>query len=304
MDSEKNKEFLVNEKELMGGKAVEKFNSGKNRAVKGLLNHMTQIIACAILAVAAAVLFTDIKLSDFNAMAELSLTVGVLWFCSYSMFLNMADSGVNAGKNTAGYIEQITAYEEKTEAIKRNGRLGRLAEFCENFTVEELKQARINRLCDVDYDEYIMTYAGKGKKALLSTGLGKNRTKCVLAADKLRPIKLNPDKILKRGRGDVRRSPLGIAPDRKLAAKKGTKALTSILISIFTGSILLEVTVNLTWATFAACLLKLLPIALSAVKGYKSGYDNITVTTANYIKDQISLIDQFNNYCDTHKEGA
>ena len=65
---------------------------------------------------------------------------------------------------------------------------------------------------------------------------------------------------------------------------------------------MLDVIVNPTWATFAACCLKLLPIVLNGFLGYKSGYDNITIATINYIGDQSDLLQRAIQYLEMTPE--
>lgn len=91
-------------------------------------------------------------------------------------------------------------------------------------------------------------------------------------------------------------------PETKRALTFGSKFCTTCITSVLTGVIMLDVIVNPTWATFAACCLKLLPIVLNGFLGYKSGYDNITVATVNYIGDQSDLLQRAIQYIESTPE--
>ena len=78
-----------------------------------------------------------------------------------------------------------------------------------------------------------------------------------------------------------------------------TKFVRTLITSVLTGVIVLDVIKTPTWATFAACLLKLMPVILNGVMGYRMGYINIAVDTVDYINDQKDLLRQLIEYAET-----
>lgn len=182
---------------------------------------------------------------------------------------------------------------------------GRLTEFCRFYIDDELKSARTAILTEVgiSYSDYQNKYCGKDKKTLQQDEkLSVVQIAAILRANKTKPVKLTPEMILKRGRGSASRSPLGVKPETKRALTFGSKFCTTCITSVLTGVIMLDVIVNPTWATFAACCLKLLPIVLNGFLGYKSGFDNITVATINYIGDQSDLLQRAIQYIESTPE--
>lgn len=145
----------------------------------------------------------------------------------------------------------------------------------------------------ITYDNYQKLYIGKKGKELDAYNLIKAQRRAIGAANKLKPIKLNPDKILRMAREkSTGRNPLGIAPKTKRSLKIAFKAFSSIIISGLMSVIVLDIIVSPNWSTIATVSLKLLPIVMSALKGYLMGYNNIIDDETNYINDQSDLITQ------------
>ena len=221
------------------------------------------------------------------------------------MFANFYSSGVRAGKNTDAYSEAHKHYDELKKIVVDCKMQGRLTEFCRYYIDDELESARTAILTEVgiSYSDYQKEYCGKDKKTLQKNEkLSVVQIAAILRANKTKPVKLTPEMILKRGRGSASRSPLGVKPETKRALTFGSKFCTTCITSVLTGVIMLDVIVNPTWATFAACCLKLLPIVLNGFLGYKSGYDNITISTVNYIGDQSDLLQRAIQYIESTPE--
>ena len=186
-------------------------------------------------------------------------------------------------------------YDELKKIVVDCKMQGRLTEFCRYYIDDELESARTAILTEVgiSYSDYQKEYCGKDKKTLQKNEkLSVVQIAAILRANKTKPVKLTPEMILKRGRGSASRSPLGVKPETKRALTFGSKFCTTCITSVLTGVIMLDVIVNPTWATFAACCLKLLPIVLN----------NITISTVNYIGDQSDLLQRAIQYIESTPE--
>lgn len=126
--------------------------------------------------------------------------------------------------------------------------------------------------------------------------LSKMQADTILSANKVKPITLTPDMIFKRGRGNNKRSPLGMNPQTKKKWNFGIKFITTLITSVLMSLIVCEVIITPNWATFAACLLKLFAVSMQGVFGYKMGFENIVVDTVEYMRDQIDLMQHFLEY--------
>ena len=285
------------------GQAIETMDVKKKKVARSILNNTGIFIGIFLVFVVIVVYTTDIKLTSIMQWVELGLSFFILLFCAYSMYVNASDSGIKAGKTSETYIKAQTEYNSIKNEIVEGKMQGRLAEFCHYYTTEELNNIRKSILSDVgiEFDLYNKKYIGKGKE-LLSTDktLSEPQIKAIIKADKVKPIKLTPEMIFKRGRGSKRRTPLGTKPETKRGVAYGTKFFKTCVTSVLTGIIVLDVAITPTWATFAACCLKLMPVILNGFAGYKMGYENIVVDTVNYISDQIDLMHQFKQYVESN----
>lgn len=281
------------------GNVVEGMHNTKRKLAKGFLNNTGIFVGVFLVFVVIVVFTTDIQLSSFADWTKLGLAFFVLLFCSYSMYINFSDTGTRAGKESDTYKKTLGEYDTIKKEIVSNGQQGRLLEFCRHFIVEELQSTRHAIIADVglDFKLYKEKYIGMSKKALKQISeLTEPQKKAIAKANSVKPIKLTPEMIFKRGRGAGRRVPLGTSPTTKKGAAFAVKFVKISVTTLLTSIIVLDVVVNPTWATFAACCLKLMPVILNGFTGYKMGYENIVYDTVNYMSDQIDLIHQFQQF--------
>lgn len=292
-------EPIKNNKTPSVGDSIERMNKGQKKITKTILNNTGMIVGFFIIFVVIVVFTTDIRLTGALKWAELGLVFFILLFCSYSMYVNYANSGTLAGKKSVTFTDSLSAYNSKKQDIIDKKYQSRLSEFCRYYIKEELRNSRTSVLSEVgiEFDDYEKNYIGKDKKHLLENkNLSKTQVAAILQANRITPIKLTPEMIMKRGRGNNSREPLGMKPETKKRIHLGTKFVTTCITSFLTGVIVLDVIINPTWATFVACCLKVLLVALNGFFGYKMGYENIVIDTVEYMNDQVDLMNQLVQY--------
>ncbi|MCD8309497.1 MAG: hypothetical protein LUD19_06555 [Clostridia bacterium] len=297
-------EPINNDDKPIGVRAMEQTNTIKKRTAKKIGNYTSLIIGTFLILVVIFVFTTDVVPTNSMEWATLGLTFCVLLFCSYSMYVTFADSGTKAGKLSDAYITTKAEHDGLKNKIITNKLQTRLPEFCRYYIAEELKTAKNSILAakGINYDTYTANYIDKDETALKELGLSDTQIKVVMRANKMKPIHLTPEMILKQGRGDVRRNPLGVPPEGRKCLHYATKMLTTFFTSALTGVITLEIIADPSWSTVASCLLKLLPIVLNGFMGYKMGFENIAVSTVNYMNDQSDLMHQFLQYTEKHPD--
>lgn len=278
---------------------LDKMISGKDKAIKGFINNKGLFVGIILVCIVILVFTTNVNFASAAEVVKLSLVVFVLMFCSYTMYVNCADSGTKAGKATVLYIETQEKYEKVKKRIIDGQHQMELGAFCRWYVDEELKNSRKDILdsVGVDYEDYLKKWVGADKnKVLNDKELSEREKTAILEANRLAPIKLTPEMILKRERGNKHRVPLGSNPVTKRKVKYGIKLFTTISTSLFTCMLALDIISDPSWATFAELCIKLLMVILSGFSGYKMGYENITVDTVNYVSDQTDLLHQFEQY--------
>lgn len=281
------------EREILEGSAK------KKRFAKNFFN-VAGIFVGVLLMFAVVVLVTvDVHIITFAEAAGLLLEFFLLLFVSYSMYITCADSGMRAGLASESYIEGFNAFEERKKYIIDTKKQSRLGEFCCYYINEELKSSRTTTLAivGISYETYMEKYVGGDPEVIRrDKTLSKAQIKAIIEANKIEPIKLTPDMIMKRGRGSNRRAPLGVKPETKKMVNFSFKFIYSVLITLGMSMIVLDDIAEITLAVLATCVLKLLIVVLNGFQGYKFGYENIVVDTVDYMSDQTDLMQQAIHY--------
>lgn len=298
-------EQIKNDNKPQTGQTIERMSKTQKRVARTILNNTGMIVGFFIIFVVIVVFTTDVKLTGAMQWAELGLVFFILLFCSYSMYVNYANSGTRAGRKSDLYIDSYINYNDKKKYIIDKKYQARSSEFCRYYISEELKNSRTSVLSEVgiDYDVYTEKYLGRDKKYLETIkDLSKTQVLAIIKANSITPIKLTPEMIMKRGRGNSSREPLGTKPETKKRIHLGTKFVSTCITSFVTGVIVLDVIINPTWATFVACCLKVLLVVLNGFMGYKMGYENIVVDTVEYMNDQVDLMNQLIQYVEDNPQ--
>ena len=198
--------------------AMASMDEFKKKTVRTILNNSGTLISLFIIIVVGVVMTTEIRFDSAADVASLGLDFFVMLFCSYGMYINLAGSGTKQGLATKIYIEVCARYEELKAKLSSEGAQGKLSAFCEDYVQKELISTRTTILVSVgiDYNTYIEKYIGKDVPEI-KEALTEAQRKAIRQANRVKPIKLTPDMIIKRERGSNRRSPLGFSPQAKKA---------------------------------------------------------------------------------------
>lgn len=281
----------------------------KRRLAKSLFNNAGIVMGVFLMFAVIVAVTTDMRLTSFEEVAALGMDFLTLLFLSYSMYVNCSDSGMRAGLQSDTYKAGFEKFETLKKHIIEAGIQGHLGKFCYYYIEREHRLARttVLAIAGLSYDRYYSSYVGKDKDTIMcDNSLSKAQKMAIMKANKIAPIRLTPEMIMKRGRSSHRRAPLGITPESKKGINFGAKFASTLLISLGMSMIVLEAVEEPTWEIVATCCLKLLAVALNGFNGYKFGYENIVFDTVNYMEDQADLMQQAVVYYEeTHgKDGA
>jgi membrane protein YdbS with pleckstrin-like domain len=275
----------------------------KKKVTKSLLNNAGIIIGVFLIFAVIVIVTTDIRITSFEDVAALGLDFFLLLFCSYSMYINASDSGMRHGLQSQLYTDSLSRYDEKKRAIINDHKQNRLHEFCRYYVDEELKNARMSVLAVVGlgYKEYRRKWLGIDSETIeKDQTISKVQKEALIRANETKPVKLTPEMIMRRGRGNSRRAPLGMKPEVKKGINFGVKFASTLLISLVMSIIVLDMVAEPSWVIFASCMLKLISIVVNGFTGYKFGFENIVFDTVNYMDDQTDLMEQAIQYFDSH----
>lgn len=267
-----------------------------------LLGNARTLIIVFILFTVIVVMTTDIRLVTVSSITDLGLDFFILLFASYGMYVCCVDGGVAKGYVASAYTEAVNDFKTYKEKIEKSY-LTRMDEFCNHYVDEELRKVRMQYLSVVciPYDVYIEKYVNLGKKEVDSLpDLKDGQKRAIKKANKVKRIKLTPEKIMTLGKTIHTRSVLAITPDAMKNIAFGKKIVKMSFISICMSMIALDVIMQPTWTVFAGVCLKLVAVVINGFDGYREGFANITVHTVNYVNNQSSLMQQAIQYIEAH----
>lgn len=281
------------------------FDSAKKRFAKGFMSHLGILMGAFIVFAVIVIMTTDIHLVSFEEITSLSLDFFLLVFCSYTMFVCCADSGTKAGLASHTYIETVEKFDATKKSIVDSKMQTKMVDFCRHYVEEELRNTRMAILSVVgfSYEDYQAKYmALVGKEVDAIPELTTAQKKAVKKANRVKPIKLTPEMIMRRGRGSHGRAALEANPADKKRALFVTKFVQILLISVLMSMIALDVIIEPTRVIFASICLKLISIVINGFAGYRAGFENIILDTVSFMDGQIDLMHQGIQYIEERSE--
>lgn len=262
-----------------------------------VMEKMGYFIAAVILLVVIVVMTTDIRAITVQNVKDLSLSMFVLIFCSYGMYVNMYKSGMIAGEKMEIYKDVCRSYDQIRVEIITQDTQKELSQFCRDYVRREL-QDRIEEIlmpASISLAEY-EEYKHLSEEDLKEKRLSKMQLRRLKVANKIRPIKLTPEMLCKQGRIPIKRGAMHVAPHKRRKGDYITQFVSTVITSGAMGFIVFEVFANPSWSTVCAVTFKVLAVALTGYTGYTRGYDNIVTDTVLFTQDQIDILEQFKAY--------
>ena len=267
-----------------------------------ILGNARAFIITLILFSVVVVMTTDIRFVTISNIRDLGLDFFLLLFASYAMYVCCADGGVSAGYATDIYKDSVKRFGELKSRIE-GSMLTQMEEFCSRYEEEEIRRARMQYLSVVciPYDAYLDKYVNLGKKEVDALPeLKEGQKKAIKKANKVKRIKLTPERIMTQGKTIHTRSVLAITPEVMKNIVFGKKFVKMSVISLCASMIGFEVIMQPTWTVFASVCFKLAIVAINGFEGHKAGFNNIAVHTVNYVNNQSSLMQQAIQYIEAH----
>jgi hypothetical protein len=262
--------------------------------VTSLIERAGYVVAAAILLVVVLIMTTDIRCIAVQSLADFSVAMFALMFCSYFMYLNMYRNGMFAGEKLKEYKEVCAEYEKIRSEIKSSNVTKRLSEFCREY-VENERISRIKGIlatADISYDDF-QKYKHMSRKQMANEGLFKPQILSVIMARRIRPIKLTPTMLIRPGKNASRRNAMHMTPEDRRKWDKITKFVSNAASYGVAGVILFDIYTDLSWKKIFEVAFKLLLVVYTGYSGYMRGYDNIATDTVVFTRDQIDLLKQF-----------
>lgn len=282
---------------------VIKFEDTKKRIAKGFINYGGILVSVCLMFAVIMIVTTDVKVGSIKDLADLGMDFFLLLFCAYASYISCADSGTRAGLSTDIYTETLKNFNEWKDKIVKGNMQVRLAEFCRNYILDDLKNVRMSYLAVVglSYPQYETYMTMDDKEIDNLPHLSAAQKKAIKKANNTKPITLKPESILRHGRGSFHRSPLEMSPETRKSINYVVKFAQSSLIAFGMSIIALDIVSDPSWVVFATVCFKLVSVIYNCFSGYRTGYSNIVVDSVNYMNAQIDLMQLAVQYIESNE---
>ena len=167
-----------------------------------ILGNARTLMIVFILFTVVVVMTTDIRLVTMSSITDLGLEFFLLLFASYGMYICCADGGVSKGYATEIYTAAVDRFDDLKNQIVESC-LPRMNDFCAYYVDEELRKTRMQYLSVVciPYEVYIDKYVNLSRKEINALPeLKDSQKKAIKKANKVKRIKLSPERIMTLGR--------------------------------------------------------------------------------------------------------
>jgi hypothetical protein len=270
----------------------------KEKFKKGFINYAGLSVGIALVIAVIIVELTNISF-NLQEAAVAGLKAFLLFFCSYTMYVNSSDSGMRQGYLTNTYKAMLNEYNALKNTITAQGLYKRMDEFCRHYVKTEVDNTRIEILASVgiDYDEYKQKYMGLDKKAVDALDLSDAKKHAIKDANQVKPIKLTTEMLMRRQKCANDRNPIGVNPALQKKYVYIYKVITTAVFSLFIGSMVIEVMVDPNWGgVLASCVIRVCCVVVQGALGYKFGFENIVINTVDYMSNQAEIINRALQY--------
>lgn len=284
-------------------KVIDLERSAKQKFTKTFLNYSGILISIFLMFVVVLVLTTDVQFEIGN-LANLGMDFFLLLSCSIAAYILCADSGTKDGALSSTYLDAKREFETWLDKITAMNVHCILGSFCAYYIKEDLRIARMSHLvvAGVTYEEYESIYSKMGDKDIDALKDRSEAQKNALKeANKVQPIKLLPEQITGVASGRKDRSPLSPEPTKMRRKFIYQRIVTTSIISLGMVLIGLNSIETSGWLVFVSICLKLGSVLFNCFNGYKTGYENMAVDSAEHMRQQVSLMKQAILFAEEHK---
>lgn len=208
---------------------------------------------------------------------------------------SMLNVGITGGKLDDEYIETRKRFREVVASVKSMGIL-MLEPFCDWQTDMELERAKrtLCRRIGVKYEDYTAKYEDKTFDELKEL-VGIEKATKLTEINKLKPIDLNPDLLLTEGYGSRERRDIPEGAEQYIEKKRYGKVgiAVSVLTAVFTVSVSIAITKDITIARFLYTAVKLVALLYRMAKGYNNGAKAYNTMEVRHLTAKIEYLDQY-----------
>ncbi|MFA5562258.1 MAG: hypothetical protein WDA00_06440 [Eubacteriales bacterium] len=246
------------------------------------------IFAAVVLLNVAYSYLADISF-DLASLLRFSTDCFVYLLSVYIVFLCVAEAGRQDGYTKGAFTEAAAAYAEIRRQVIPH--MPKLDAFCAAYVRADLAARQKECLLACGLEVEALDACRKLRR--LPATLTPRQKRALRRAKNIRPSRLTRERLLYEGGGAVRADPLE-PPGRKMVRRSLRALLPTTLCSVFAVQVVFAAKLDPDpRAILLQCLLRVIVLAWSALRGYAAGHQSVTEDTAQFLCRRTELLDQF-----------
>lgn len=256
----------------------------------------TDFALLALCLLAAFVSFWDVGFSINKAFTVGWLSI-LIFIVSTTVYRNKYDGGIYKGRQTTEYQTAKASFEKIRDFIVAKSLINTLADWCNNYRVNDLTQIQKGIVCPyMTYEEYTEKYKNITIRKVLRCDLSWQAKKAVILANSVMPLELSADGLLGISAqtnlfGKRKALPISGGEKRKhdMIANYASKFILTFVLGMFVVEILSDPTLE----TFLQWLIRMFPVVTAYLTGEANGYRNVTTIDTHRINAQSQVLRLF-----------
>lgn len=257
------------------------------------------IVIFVTIVIATAVNFTDFGFSfqGINRITALSVLLYIVTTMTYNHCYN---KGKMDGKQDEEYLATAKEYHAERDSLLHGNLIGKLPDFLEDYIKSELVEYRKGILLpyDLNYEEYAAKYLPMPLHAILRQKMRFRVKLAIIKCNRAKPVAIKKSDLISCDENSVRRSrPMGMSGHKLEKVNKLSGMLWRALMTIFSGTVCIDLVFNFSWTALIQWGIRMLPILFALIFGRSNGFLNITEVEAGFKKNQIYMIRLCKEWC-------
>lgn len=256
----------------------------------------TDFALLALCLLAAFVSFWDIGFSINKAFSVGFLSV-LLYVVATTTYRFKYDGGIYKGRQTTEYQTAKASFEKIRDFIVAKSLINTLADWCNNYRVNDLTQIQKGIVCPyMTYEEYTEKYKNLTIRKVHRCDLSWQAKKAVILANSVMPLELSADGLLGISAQTNlfgKRKALPISGGEKRKHDMIVNYASKFILTFVLGMFVVEILSDPTLETFLQWLIRMFPVVTAYLTGEANGYRNVTAIDTQRINAQSQVLRLF-----------
>lgn len=252
---------------------------------------LDDIVIFLTICIATIANFADFgfTLQGINRITAVSLMIYIVTTVTYNHCYN---KGKLSGKLDEKYKATLIDYTKEVDSVVAENLLVKIPDFISYYIKNDLIEYRKGILFqfDIEYEEYEKKYLRLSNRDIMKLKVSIKMKKALIKCNMAKPASITKADIISCDNDIKRKRPLGLSGHKMEQIDKTSQGLYRLFMTIFAGTIGVDIVFNFTWITVVLWAVRMMPTLTALVMGNWRGYTNIVETETCFKQNQIYMI--------------